>query len=206
MDKETQSHLFEPFFTTKAKGEGTGLGLSTVYGIVKQSGGNIWAYSESGLGTTFKIYLPRVEEAVKTYKPKLAPRVSPGGSETILLVEDEEAVRVIVSKILQNKGYAVLEARQGHEALQICKDHQGPIHLMVTDVVMPHMSGSELAERLATLRPELRVLFMSGYPDNAIVHHGVLGDGTSFLQKPFTLSALECKVRDLLDAPPQRAR
>ena len=206
MDKETQSHLFEPFFTTKAKGEGTGLGLSTVYGIVKQSGGNIWAYSESGLGTTFKIYLPRAEEAVKTYKPKLAPTVSPGGSETILLVEDEEAVRAIVSKILQNKGYTVLEARQGHEALQICKDHHGPIHLMVTDVVMPHMSGSELAERLTTLRPELRVLFMSGYPDNAIVHHGVLGAGTSFLQKPFTLSALECKVRDLLDAPPQRAR
>ena len=206
MDKETQSHLFEPFFTTKAKGEGTGLGLSTVYGIVKQSGGNIWAYSESGLGTTFKIYLPRVEEAVKTYKPKLAPTVSPGGSETILLVEDEEAVRAIVRKILQNKGYTVLEAHHGHEALRICKDHQGPIHLMVTDVVMPHMSGRELAEHLTSLRPELRVLFMSGYPDNAIVHHGVLGAGTSFLQKPFTLRALECKVRDLLDAPPQSAR
>jgi len=206
MDKETQSHLFEPFFTTKAKGEGTGLGLSTVYGIVKQSGGNIWAYSESGLGTTFKIYLPRVEETVKRYKPKLAPTVAPGGSETILLVEDEEAVRAIVSKILQNKGYTVLEAHHGHEALRICKDHQGPIHLMVTDVIMPHMSGSELAERLTSLRPELRVLFMSGYPDNAIVHHGVLGAGTSFLQKPFTLSALEGKVRDLLDALPQSAR
>ena len=206
MDKETQSHLFEPFFTTKAKEEGTGLGLSTVYGIVKQSGGNIWAYSESGLGTTFKIYLPRVEEAVKTYKPKVVPTVSPGGSETILLVEDEEAVRAIVSKILQNKGYTVLEAHHGHEALQICKDHQGPIHLMVTDVVMPHMSGRELAERLTSLRPELRVLYMSGYPDKAIAHHGVLEAGTSFLQKPFTLSALECKVRDLLDAPPQSAR
>jgi two-component system cell cycle sensor histidine kinase/response regulator CckA len=206
MDKEIQSHLFEPFFTTKAKGEGTGLGLSTVYGIVKQSGGNIWAYSEPGLGTTFKIYLPRAEEAVKTYRPKIAPTVSPGGSETILLVEDEEAVRAIVSKILQNKGYTVLEAHHGHEALQICKDHQGPIHLMVTDVVMPHMSGSELAERLTSLRPELRVLFMSGYPDKAIVHHGVLGAGTSFLQKPFALSALECKVRDLLDTPPPSAR
>jgi CheY-like chemotaxis protein len=206
MDKETQSHLFEPFFTTKAKEEGTGLGLSTVYGIVKQSGGNIWAYSESGLGTTFKIYLPRVEEAVKTYKPKVVPTVSPGGSETILLVEDEEAVRAIVSKILQNKGYTVLEAHHGHEALQICKDHQGPIHLMVTDVVMPHMSGRELAERLTSLRPELRVLYMSGYPDKAIAHPGVLEAGTSFLQKPFTLSALECKVRDLLDAPPQSAR
>jgi PAS domain S-box-containing protein len=206
MDKETQSHLFEPFFTTKNKGEGTGLGLSTVYGIVKQSGGNIWAYSELGHGTTFKVYLPRVEEGVKAYRPKVAPTVPPGGPETILLVEDEEAVRTIVSKILQNKGYTVLEAHHGHEALQICKDYEGPIHLMVTDVVMPHMSGRELAERLTFLRPELRVLFMSGYPDNAIVHHGVLGAGTAFLQKPFALSALECKVRELLDAPSQSAR
>jgi signal transduction histidine kinase len=206
MDKETQSHLFEPFFTTKRTGEGAGLGLSTVYGIVKQSGGNIWAYSELGQGTTFKIYLPRVEEAVKTYRPKTAPTVSPGGSETILLVEDEEAVRTIVSKILQNRGYTVLEAHHGNEALQICERHEGPIHLMVTDVVMPQVSGRELAERLTLLRPEIRVLFMSGYPDNAIVHHGVLGAGTAFLQKPFTLNALECKVRELLDAPPQCSR
>jgi PAS domain S-box-containing protein len=206
MDKEIQSHLFEPFFTTKKTGEGTGLGLSTVYGIVKQSGGNIWAYSELGQGTTFKIYLPRVEEAVKTYRPKTAPAVSPGGSETILLVEDEEAVRTIVSKILQNRGYTVLEAHHGNEALQICEHHEGPIHLMVTDVVMPQVSGRELAERLTLLRPEIRVLFMSGYPDNAIVHHGVLGAGTAFLQKPFTLNALECKVRELLDAPPQWSR
>ncbi len=206
MDKETQSHLFEPFFTTKRTGEGAGLGLSTVYGIVKQSGGNIWAYSELGQGTTFKIYLPRVEEAVKTYRPKTAPAVSPGGSETILLVEDEEAVRTIVSKILQNRGYTVLEAHHGNEALQICERHEGPIHLMVTDVVMPQVSGRELAERLTLLRPEIRVLFMSGYPDNAIVHHGVLGAGTAFLQKPFTLNALECKVRELLDAPPQCSR
>ena len=206
MDKEIQSHLFEPFFTTKKTGEGTGLGLSTVYGIVKQSGGNIWAYSELGQGTTFKIYLPRVEEAVKTYRPKTAAAVSPGGSETILLVEDEEAVRTIVSKILQNRGYTVLEAHHGNEALQICEHHEGPIHLMVTDVVMPQVSGRELAERLTLLRPEIRVLFMSGYPDNAIVHHGVLGAGTAFLQKPFTLNALECKVRELLDAPPQWSR
>jgi two-component system cell cycle sensor histidine kinase/response regulator CckA len=206
MDKETQSHLFEPFFTTKETGEGTGLGLSTVYGIVKQSGGNIWAYSELGQGTTFKIYLPRIEEAVRTYRPKAGRAVSPGGSETILLVEDEEAVRTIVSKILQNKGYTVLEAHHGIEALQICEHHEGLIHLMVTDVVMPMMSGRELAERLTMLRPEIRVLFMSGYPDNAIVHHGVLGAGTAFLQKPFTLNALECKVRELLDAPPQSPR
>jgi len=206
MDQETQSHLFEPFFTTKKTGEGTGLGLSTVYGIVKQSGGNIWAYSEPRQGTTFKIYLPRVEEAVETYRPKVAPTASPRGSETILLVEDEGAVRTIVSKILQNKGYTVLEAHHGPEALEICQVHEGPIHLMVTDVVMPHMSGRELAERLTILRPELRVLFMSGYPDNAIVHHGVLGAGTAFLQKPFTLNALEGKVRELLDAPPQTSR
>ena len=206
MDQETQSHLFEPFFTTKKTGEGTGLGLSTVYGIIKQSGGNIWAYSELRQGTTFKIYLPRVEEAVKTYKPKVAPTASPGGSETILLVEDEEAVRTIVSKILQNKGYTVLEAHHGPEALEICQAHEGPIHLMVTDVIMPHMSGRELAERLTISRPEVRVLFMSGYPDNAIVHHGVLGAGTAFLQKPFTLNALEGKVRELLDALPQSSR
>ncbi len=206
MDKEIQAHLFEPFFTTKKTGEGSGLGLSTVYGIVKQSGGNIWAYSELGQGTTFKIYLPRVEEAVKTYRPKTAPAVSPGGSETILLVEDEEAVRTIVSKILQNRGYTVLEAHHGNEALQICEHHEGPIHLMVTDVVMPQLSGRELAERLMLLRPEIRVLFMSGYPDNALVHHGVLGAGTAFLQKPFSLNALECKVRELLDAPPQGSR
>jgi two-component system cell cycle sensor histidine kinase/response regulator CckA len=206
MDKETQSHLFEPFFTTKKTGEGSGLGLSTVYGIVKQSEGNVWAYSELEQGTTFKIYLPRIEEAVKRYRPKAGPAISPGGSETILLVEDEEAVRTIVSKILQNKGYTVLEAHQGNEALQICEHHEGLIHLMVTDVVMPQMSGRELAERLAILRPEIRVLFMSGYPDNAIVHHGVLGTGTAFLQKPFSLYALECKVRELLDAPPKGPR
>jgi two-component system cell cycle sensor histidine kinase/response regulator CckA len=206
MDKEVQSHLFEPFFTTKEKGEGTGLGLSTVYGIIKQSGGNIWAYSEPGQGTTFKVYLPRVEEAVKKYTPRTAPTVLPGGSETVLLVEDEEAVRTIVSKILKNKGYTVLEAHHGNEALRICEHYDGPIQLMVTDVVMPQMSGRELAERLMLLRPEIRVLFMSGYPDNALVHHGVLGASTAFLQKPFTLNALEYKIRELLDAPPHGLR
>jgi len=206
MDRETLSHLFEPFFTTKEKGEGTGLGLSTVYGIVKQSGGNIWAYSELGQGTTFKVYLPWAEEAVETYKPKPVPTVPPGGSETILLVEDEESVRTVVSKILQNKGYTVLEAHHGNEALQVCERHRGPIHLVVTDVVMPQMSGRELAKRLKRLYPEIRVLFMSGYPDRAIVHHGVLEAGTAFLQKPFALNALEYKVRELLDTPPQGPR
>jgi two-component system cell cycle sensor histidine kinase/response regulator CckA len=201
MDKETQSHLFEPFFTTKDTGKGSGLGLSTVYGIIKQSGGNIWAYSEPGLGTTFKIYLPRVERAAKGYKPRLKPKEvgAPGGTETILLVEDEEAVRTMVSKILQNKGYTVLEARHGNEAIEVSERYEGSINLMVTDVIMPQMSGRELAERMASMRPEMHVLYMSGYPDNTIVQHGVLEPGTAFLQKPFTINALELKVREILD-------
>jgi two-component system cell cycle sensor histidine kinase/response regulator CckA len=201
MDKETQSHLFEPFFTTKDTGKGSGLGLSTVYGIIKQSGGNIWAYSEPGLGTTFKIYLPRVERAAKGYKPRLKPKEvgAPGGTETILLVEDEEAVRTMVSKILQNKGYTVLEARHGNEAIEVSERYEGSINLMVTDVIMPQMSGRELAERMAPMRPEMHVLYMSGYPDNTIVQHGVLEPGTAFLQKPFTINALELKVREILD-------
>jgi CheY-like chemotaxis protein len=208
MDKETQSHLFEPFFTTKETGKGTGLGLSTVYGIIKQSGGNIWAYSEPGLGTTFKIYLPRVEKATKLYKPRLKSKEAgpAGGTETILLVEDEDAVRSMVGKILKNKGYTVLEARQGSEAIDICERTEGSIDLMVTDVIMPHMSGRELAARLAPMRPEMGVLYMSGYPDNTIVQHGVLEPGTAFLQKPFTINALELKVREVLDGTRQRAR
>ncbi len=200
MDKETQSHLFEPFFTTKEKGKGTGLGLSTVYGIIKQSGGNIWPYSEAGQGTTFKIYLPRADKTASIYKPRSRPATAPGGTETILLVEDEEAVRSMVSRILQNKGYTLLEASNGNEALQICQQNEGPIHLMVTDVIMPQMSGRELAERLAPILPEMKVLYMSGYPDNTIVQHGVLEAGTAFLQKPFTLNALELKVREVLDS------
>ncbi len=199
MDKETQSHLFEPFFTTKEKGKGSGLGLSTVYGIIKQSGGNIWTYSEPGQGTTFKIYLPRVEKTARVYKPKAKPSMVPGGTETILLVEDEEAVRTMVSKVLKNKGYTVLEAAHSKEAFEICEQNEGPIHLMVTDVILPQMSGRELAERLAPLLPEMKVLYMSGYPDNTIVQHGVLESGTAFLQKPFTLNALELKVREVLD-------
>jgi two-component system, cell cycle sensor histidine kinase and response regulator CckA len=208
MDKETQSHLFEPFFTTKETGKGTGLGLSMVYGIIKQSGGNIWVYSELGLGTTFKIYLPRVEKATKLYKPRLKPKEAgpPGGTETILLVEDEDAVRSMVGKILKNKGYTVLEARQGNEAIDICERTEGSIDLMVTDVIMPHMSGRELAARLASMRPDMGVLYMSGYPDNTIVQHGVLEPGTAFLQKPFTINALEHKVREVLDGTRQGGR
>ena len=206
MDKETQSHLFEPFFTTKEKGKGSGLGLSTVYGIIKQSGGNIWVYSEPDQGTTFKIYLTRVEKTAKVYKPKTRPSMAPGGTETILLVEDEEAVRTMVSKILRNKGYMVLEAAHSKEAFEISERHEGPIHLMVTDVIMPQMSGRELAERLAPSLPEMKVLYMSGYPDNTIVQHGVLEPGTAFLQKPFTLNALELKVREVLDGTPPGSR
>lgn len=203
MDKETQSHLFEPFFTTKEQGKGTGLGLSTVYGIIKQSGGNIWAYSELRQGTSFKIYLPTVEEEVETYKTAALPPPPPGGTETILLVEDEGAVRTMISKVLQSGGYTVLEAQHGVEALRVCKKHKGPIHLMISDVIMPQMSGRELAGRLALRLPEMRVLYISGYPDNAIIHHGVLETGTAFLQKPFTLNALEYKVREVLDGPQQ---
>ncbi len=201
MTSETQSRIFEPFFTTKEKGKGTGLGLSTIYGIVKQSGGNIWVYSELGKGTTFKIYLPRVEEAVtpvQTARPK--SEVSEG-SETILLVEDEEVIRKLVHSILQDHGYTVLEASQGSEALRISEQYQGPIHMMLTDVVMPQMSVRMLTENLAKMRPEAKVLYVSGYTDDTIVHHGVLDEGMNFIQKPFTVSALTKKVREVLDQP-----
>src|SRR2546426_3751426 len=152
MDKQTQARLFEHFFTTKAEGKGTGLGLSTVYGIVKQSGGNIWVYSEPGHGTTFRIYLPKIEEAAQAVEPDEAPELSPRGSETILLVEDEAGVRNLAKTILQTQGYTVLEAAQGADALRLSGQHEGLIHLMVTDMVMPEMSGRELAERLKPLR------------------------------------------------------
>jgi CheY-like chemotaxis protein len=200
MDTEIQSHLFEPFFTTKEQGKGTGLGLSTVYGIIKQSGGHIWVYSEPGYGTTFKVYLPRIEEPAKNPEPKKDSAELFGGSETILLVEDEEKVRTLIRNNLQSNGYTVLEARHGGEALPICEQHEGPIHLVVTDVVMPQMGGSEMVERLASQHPEMKVLYMSGYTDNVIVHHSVLQPGVAFLQKPFTPNALVRKVREVLDA------
>jgi CheY-like chemotaxis protein len=200
MDKETLSHIFEPFFTTKEQGKGTGLGLATVYGIVKQSGGHIWVYSEVGRGTMFKIYLPRLEETGEAVEPGLARAKLPQGSETILLVEDEAGVRDLILEVLTARGYNVLEARSGAEALHICQQYAGPIHLLLTDVVMPGgMNGRELADRLTSLRPELKVLYMSGYTDEAIVHHGVLDRDTVFLQKPFTPNALERKTREILD-------
>jgi two-component system cell cycle sensor histidine kinase/response regulator CckA len=199
MDDETKARIFEPFFTTKEKGKGTGLGLSTVYGIVKQSGGNIWVYSEPGQGTTFRVYLPQLLAAAKPIEKVATEAAAPGGSETILLVEDEDIVRGLARKILEQSGYNVLDARGGEEAIRLCQERSEPIHLLLTDVVMPETSGKEIAERLTTLRPTTRVLFMSGYTDEAIVHHGVLDSNVEFIQKPFTPMALAKKVREVLD-------
>ena len=205
MDAETQAHIFEPFFTTKEEGKGTGLGLATVYGIVKQSGGHIGLYSEPNHGTTFKIYLPRLEEAAQPVEAISPGAPLAGGSETILLVEDEEGVRDLARRILELKGYKVITASNPTEAAQVCERYEGPIHLLLTDVVMPTMSGPQLAEHVAFLRPGLKVLYISGYTDNAIVPHGILEEGVQFLQKPFTRDSLTRKVREVLDAPQQTA-
>jgi len=200
MDAETQKHIFEPFFTTKEKGKGTGLGLATVYGIVKQSEGYIWVDSAPGAGTTVRVYLPWVEaEPVPEPKPPVAPEQMPArGTETVLLVEDEDMVRRMTREVLEGAGYRVLEASSGFEALRVSAGHGGRLDLLLTDVVMPGMSGRELAERLAPVRPGMKVLYMSGHTDDAIFHHGVTQAGTGFLQKPFTPDALERRVRDLL--------
>ncbi len=201
MDAETQTHIFEPFYTTKDKGKGTGLGLATVYGIVKQSGGNVWVYSEPGRGTTFKLYLPQIEEEVAAigYDHRIHGGAFPRGSEVVLLVEDERGVRELSRQYLEMAGYTVIEAEDGHTALELAAMHDGPIHLLMTDVVMPGINGRELAERVARLRPEIRVLYMSGYTDQVIVHQGVLESGAVLLQKPFTLATLASKLRGILD-------
>jgi two-component system, cell cycle sensor histidine kinase and response regulator CckA len=197
MDRETESRIFEPFFTTKEKGKGTGLGLSTVYGIVKQSGGYIVAKSELGSGTTFQIYLPRVEDAADPVAQASTTK-SMGGSETILLVEDEASVRQLVRETLEIKGYTVLEAHDGETALRIALQHRAPIHMLITDVVMPGMSGRELAQRICASDPDVKVLYLSGYTEDTIVHEGGLEPGTAFLQKPFTLQTLSRRVREVL--------
>jgi nitrogen-specific signal transduction histidine kinase len=201
MPPEVQARIFEPFFTTKEAGKGTGLGLSTVYGIVKQTGGNVWVYTEEGMGTAFKVYLPAVPEAEKAAeKSEKREKRSARGTETLLLAEDEEVVRNIIRTVLGSNGYEVMEARDGREALEIADRHKGPIDLLLTDVIMPEISGKDLASCLVEKYPEAKVLFMSGYTENAIVHHGVLDAGTAFLQKPFRVEALAQKVRELLDS------
>jgi signal transduction histidine kinase/FixJ family two-component response regulator len=202
MDAETQARIFEPFFTTKEAGKGTGLGLSTVYGIVKQSGGNIWVYSEVGGGTTFKICFPRVDKGTQLYEqPINARKESLQGRETVLLAEDEEMLRNLICQVLTDNGYQVLEAANGAAALSVCEHYQEPIHLLITDVIMPGMSGRVLADRLGQLRSEMKILYMSGYTDDAIIHHGILDSEIPFLQKPFTPVDLTRKMRELLDAP-----
>jgi len=201
MDRQTQTRIFEPFFTTKEKGKGTGIGLATVYGIVKQSGGNIWVYSEVGKGSTFKIYLPR-ELSAATATAIKSPTVQRrfAGTETIVVVEDEEALRKVAQRALEAAGYRVLTAANGEEAILTCRQYEDGIHLLLTDVVMPGMSGRVLAQQLSKTRPTIQVLYMSGYTDNAIVHHGDLYPGTHFLGKPFTGDGLTRKVREVLDS------
>jgi PAS domain S-box-containing protein len=201
MDSDTQMHIFEPFFTTKGP-KGTGLGLSTVYGIVKQSGGYIWVYSEPSKGTSFKIYMPHVtaeEVAAVEHPAALAAAPVETPRETILVVEDEVNLRRLTRQFLENQGYTVVEAADGAAAVQICVAHQGTIHLLLTDVIMPGMNGRELAQRVSEIRPNMKVLYMSGYTENAIGHNGTLDAGITLLQKPFTLQALKTKVREVLD-------
>jgi len=206
MDTETQTHIFEPFYTTKGL-KGTGLGLSTVYGIIKQSEGYIWVYSEPGKGTTFKIYLPRVDAAAMQVEApqSLARSEHTGpGRETILLVEDEENLRQLTRQSLENQGYNVVDATDGAAAIRLSHAYKGPIHLLLTDVIMPGMNGRELANQVSSSRPDMKVLYMSGYTENHIGHNGTLDQGITLLQKPFTLPALQAKVREVLDTPPPK--
>ena len=202
MDEETQSRIFEPFYTTKEMGKGTGLGLATVYGVVKQSGGFIWVYSEEGRGTTFKVYLPRVASPLTETRPSGHSDIRKG-TETILVVEDAEPLRVLTTEFLSASGYTVLEAANGDEAMQIAQSYAGTIDLLLTDVVMPRMGGQPLVEQMAQIRPHTRVLYMSGYPNDGIVQAGILANGVALLEKPFTREILSKRVRQVLDDPPQ---
>ena len=200
MAKETRSHIFEPFFTTKEKGKSTGLGLATVYGIIKQSGGYIWVDSKPGMGTTFKIYLPHTDEEITLDEKRDEPvDGNLKGKETVLIVEDEKDVRNLVCEILKLQGYNILESAHGDSALNICKKYDKPIHLILTDVVMPHISGSRLVELIKPIHPEMKTLYMSGYTDNAVVIKGILKPGDQFIQKPFTPVDLARKIRGILD-------
>src|SRR5712692_5903427 len=201
MDRETQARIFEPFFTTKELGKGTGLGLATVYGIVKQSGGYIWVYSELDKGTVFKVYLPRVEKFDQSVEQKESDVLFLQGSETILLAEDSASLREMTREYLGSIGYTVIEAVSGKEALQRAKDFDGPIHLLLTDVVMPEMSGPELAAQVGSLRPGTKVIFTSGYTDDAIARQGVLDPAAAFIQKPYRPRALARKIREVLGEP-----
>jgi CheY-like chemotaxis protein len=200
MTLETLAHLFEPFFTTKERGKGTGLGLATVYGVVKQSGGYIWVDSELAKGSSFMVYLPQIEDPVSEAAPAAPPAESFRGAETVLLVEDADALRKLAHALLEQNGYHVLAAENGAAALKIAELKREPIHLLLTDVIMPGMNGRVLAERLAPLQAGLKVLYMSGYTDSAIADQGVLETGTYLLHKPFTEEALIQKVREVLDA------
>lgn len=200
MDADTVEHLFEPFFTTKEKEKGTGLGLATSYGIVKQHGGNIWAYSEPGMGTTFRIYLPVTEESACAVIDSPAPQPAAVGSGTILIVEDDAQVRNLASTVLERTGYKVIAAERGQQAVEALQRYSGEVHLLLTDVIMPDMNGRKVFENVARLYPEVRVLYMSGYTDDVIAHHGVIDQGVDFIQKPFTLKALVYKVQEMLQS------
>jgi CheY-like chemotaxis protein len=200
MDGATRARIFEPFFTTKPPGKGTGLGLAMVYGFVKQSGGHIEVYSECERGTTCKLFLPRAEEVAPAARLPPELHSAPKGTEAVLVVEDEAGLRNLIRLVLQASGYTVLEARDGQEAFWVAQQHSGPIHLVLTDLVMPRMSGRQLADLLAHYRPGTRILFMSGYTEEAVMRHGVLESGVAFLQKPFNSLGLARKVREILDA------
>ncbi len=199
MDSNTKYHIFDPFFTTKEQGKGTGMGLATVYGIIKQTSGNIWVYSEKGIGTTFKIYLPQVNEQRTLPKQNRVQNSELTGSETILIVEDENKVRGIIADILNEYGYSTLMAKDGESALGICDKYKHKIQLVLTDIIMPQMNGRQMAEKLHTINPGLKILFMSGYTDNAIVYNGLLDEGNQFIPKPVSPLELTTKIRKLLD-------
>lgn len=200
MDQETLDRIFDPFFTTKELGRGTGLGLSTVYGIVKQHGGHITVHTEIGMGTTFRVYFPRSRRGVGAEEEHVAHRPV-RGSETVLIVEDQEQTRAVTCSMLERYGYRVLQAADAESAMNLEASHDGPIHLLVTDVVMPGMNGKELCERLLGRRRGVKSLFMSGYTTNEIGRHGVLDQGVNFIQKPFSLTSFISKVREVLDQP-----